>query len=167
MRPRNLRPVEAEFLDTAPFVAISHATIAAPVDEVFAAVSGDPATWTWFPGFSDRGRWLTPPPHGVGSRRQVHMAGVAYTETMLVWDEPKRWTFRLDTATVPLVRAMVEDYRFEPVPAGARSDATQLTWTFAVDPAAGLRPWFATPLADASLHRLCRRFSANLERRLR
>ncbi len=167
MRPCQFRPVEIDFVEQAPSVLTSTAVIAHPIVDVFSALSGDPATWTWFPGFSSRGRWLTPWPHGAGSIREVQMAGITYTETMLAWEEPDRWAFRVDTATVPLARALVEDYRLESVGAGTDAGkATRLRWIFAIEPPGVLRPWFSRPAAGGAMQRLCTRFAANLERRL-
>jgi hypothetical protein len=161
MRTRSLRPVTLEFLDAAPRVITSSAVVAHPVPVVFAAVTGDPATWTWFPGFSDRGRWLTEPPHGVGSTREVTMSGSVFTDTVLAWDEPTRWAFRVETATGPLLRALVEDYRFE-----ADGERTLVRWTFAADPSPLLGAVLASPAGPFGLQRLWGRAAANLERRL-
>ena len=44
-----LRPVGLEFLETAAHRFEFDAPLAAPPASVFAAISADPSTWTWFP----------------------------------------------------------------------------------------------------------------------
>ena len=159
---RAFRPVEVDFLANAPRLITSTGVVAAPREQVFAALSGDPASWTWFPGFSDRGLWLTDPPHGPGSRREVQMGGVRYRETILVWDEPERWAFRIDEATAPVAHALAEDYRLV-----ADGDQTVLHWTFCADGPLLFNTLLGSPLARPALGALWRRVCSNLEARLR
>jgi hypothetical protein len=136
----SLEAVDVSFFDRAPKVVRRDAYVAAPRDRVFAAVATDPAGWgRWFPGFSDDGRWETPPPHGIGSTRTVRAFGVRYRETILAWDEGERWAFRIDEVSAPLFKAFAEDYRFSDEGSG-----TRLSWTVAVRPGLGLR--LAAPL---------------------
>jgi carbon monoxide dehydrogenase subunit G len=153
-----LEAVDLSFFDSAPQVIHSHAHVAAPRDRVFAAVADDPAGWgRWFPGFSDDGRWETPSPHGVGSVRSVRSFRVRYRETILAWDDGRRWAFRLDEAGAPLFRAFAEDYRFADDGSG-----TRLSWTVAVRlrPGAGL----LGPLMPAGFGLLLRRAAKRLAR---
>jgi hypothetical protein len=96
---------------------------------VFAAISADPSTWGWFPGV-DEGSYEGDGAPGVGTRRWVHVGGVKYRETMLAWDEPRRWTYRVDETSAPVFAALLEDWVMEP----ADGDTTTLRWTFAFDP---------------------------------
>jgi hypothetical protein len=123
-----LEPVALDFLDAAPVRFHYTAPLPAPVADVFATISADPSTWTWFPGLADAG-YDSPPPFGVGTRRSVVMEGVTYRETLLAWDEPTRWAYRVDESSDASFRALAEDW----VMAGADRGST-LTWTFAVDP---------------------------------
>ena len=161
MRFRPFRQVEADFLANAPRMITSTSVIAAPREEVFAAISGDPSTWTWFPGFSDRGSWLSDPLQGAGSRREVHMGGVTYRETVLVWDAPHRWGFRVDEATAPIARALAEEYRLV-----ADGDQTVVHWTFCADVGAPLHALLGLRPAPPAMGLLWRKASANLEARL-
>jgi uncharacterized protein YndB with AHSA1/START domain len=156
----DLRPVGPEFLGTAPHRFTYRAVIGRPPERVFDAIAGDPARWgDWFPGFDHSGRWLTPEPHGDGSRRAVRMGGVAYEETILAWDRPRRFAFRLDRAAAPLAYALAEDYRVDAHPSGST-----LEWTFAVEPRRLLG--LTAALFDPVLSRLFRRIAANLDRKL-
>lgn len=125
-----MRAVDLDFLDTAPLEWTFEERVAAPQKDVFAAVSGDPNEWgRWFPGVA-AGGYEGEPPYGVGTKRWVRVAGMTYRETMLAWDEPSRWVFRLDHMPPPIAHAAIEEYTVE----SAGPDASSLRWTFAADP---------------------------------
>ncbi len=160
-----LRSVDLDFLVDAPVRFTYEVELPAPVEVVFAAISADPSTWTWFPGLAD-GRYASPPPHGVGTKRAIALEGTVYRETILAWDAPHRWAYRVDETTDPTFLALAEDWVITPAPdegsrAGARGgeparsepheghDAEErerrahkggsaLRWTFAVEPQAEL-----------------------------
>ncbi len=156
----DLRAVGPDFYDTAPCRVRHSAVVRRPPERLFDAIGRDPAGWgDWFPGFDHSGRWLTGDPPGEGSRRAVRMAGVTYEETILGWDPPYRFAFRVDRSAVPLAYALAEDYRIVEHPSGST-----LEWTFAMDPRPVLKPM--TRLFDPVLARMLRRMSANLERHL-
>src|SRR2546426_11486868 len=117
-----------DFLKTAPRRYEFSALVPAPRPVVFAAISADPSTWTWFPRLSGGG-YLSDPPHGVGSTREVRMSGITYRETMLAWDEPSRWAYRVDESSAPVGSALVEDWVLED-----RGDDTIVRWIFTIDP---------------------------------
>ncbi len=123
-----LRSVELDFLDTAPVRFDYEAALPAPPARVFAAISADPATWTWFPGLADA-RYESARPHGIGTKRSVVMNGVRYRETILAWDPPTRWAYRVDESSDATFAALAEDWVIEPGTNGA-----VLRWRFAVDP---------------------------------
>ncbi len=124
----HLEPVGLDFLSSAPVRFAYTAPLPAPADTVFAAISADPSTWTWFPGLTNA-RYESPAPHGVGTIRSVVMDGVTYRETLLAFDAPARWAYRVDESSDATFRALAEDW----VIADADGGCT-LTWTFAVDP---------------------------------
>jgi hypothetical protein len=124
-----LRAVELDFLDAAPHRFDYDEPIAAPQAAVFAAICADPSTWSWFPGV-DEGSYEGGGAPGVGTRRWVHVGGVKYRETMLAWDEPRRWAYRVDETSAPVFGALLEDWVMEPSAGGT----TTLRWTFAFDP---------------------------------
>ncbi len=123
-----LRTVGLEFLDAATVRFDYEATLPARVERVFAAISADPTTWTWFPGLADA-RYDSAPPHGVGTKRSVVMNGTRYRETILAWDPPVRWAYRVDESSDATFTALAEDWLIEPDANGA-----VLRWRFAVDP---------------------------------
>ncbi|OBK27696.1 hypothetical protein A5634_22270 [Mycobacterium asiaticum] len=123
--------VDLDYVDIAPTRLQFTACIGRPTGEVFAALAHDPANWgEFFPGFDRTGHYQTPAPYGVGSRRVARFTGIKFEETILAWDEGKRWAFRVDSTQAPLFRAAVEDYHFET----KGNNTTLLRWTFAYQP---------------------------------
>jgi hypothetical protein len=129
----DLRPESLEFVDTAPEVFVFDAVVKAPRPVVFEAISADPSSWTWFPGLS-RASYHGPGPHGLGSTREVHMAGTYYRETMIGWTAPSLWAYRVDASSAPIAHALVETW--ELLESGDDAQHTIVRWTFAVDPKA-------------------------------
>jgi uncharacterized protein YndB with AHSA1/START domain len=148
--------VGLDFLDSAPVRMEFSADIAAPRPDVFRALSADPSTWTWFPGLRS-GRYEGTP--GLGAIREVDMARTRYRETILAWDEPSRWTYRVDATSAPMARALVEDWVL-----ADRGGRTTVRWIFAIEPSALFR--LAQPLARPVMGALFRRAMRNLERTL-
>jgi carbon monoxide dehydrogenase subunit G len=152
-----LRPEGLEFVQTAPKRWMFEAIVDAPRERVFAAISADPSTWKdWFPGFS-KGGYVGKP--GLDCGRWVRVGGTTYRETMVAWDEPSRWTYRVDSSTVPLARALVEDWYLEEL-----GDRTVVRWTFAVEPAFWFRAM--TPFVVRVMARLFKRAMRNLSEEL-
>jgi hypothetical protein len=133
-----LRPVGLEFLDEAPVRLDFTAAVPADPAAVFDAISADPGAWTkWFPGFTGGG-YDADGPHGVGTTRRIHMGDTTYRETILAWDEPTRWAYRMDESTDDTFSALVEDWVVEPDGEGA-----VVRWAFAVDPRPDLADVFS------------------------
>ncbi len=156
---RKLRNEGLDFVERAPRRWDFEAAVAAAPDVVFDAIAADPSTWRWFPGFSDGG-YEGNGPHGVGSHRFVILSRTTYRETILAWDAPTRWAYRVDETPAPLAHALVEDWH---VSAGADSGSV-VRWTFAIDP----KPLFkiASPVASLVMGRLFRRAMRNLSETL-
>jgi hypothetical protein len=159
--PRPLQPVGPDFFEAAPYRTQRTVSLAAAPADVFAALADDPAGWgEWFPGFTRTGRYLTGPPHGVGAERAMRLGGAGLVETVIVREEPTRWAFRVSQGSMPLVRAMAEDYRLAETPGG-----TALTWTLALDVTG---PTFPTAAVVGSVAgTLVRVAAGRLERRLK
>ncbi len=88
--------VDLDFLNAAPARLDVTVHVGRPPSEVFAALAHNPAAWgEFFPGFDRTGRYHTPVPHGVDSRRTARFAGARFEETILAWDEGARWAFRV------------------------------------------------------------------------
>jgi carbon monoxide dehydrogenase subunit G len=123
-----LRPVDLEFEAKAEQVFRMQEQVAAPLERVWEAFA-DAMTWSrWFPGV-EWARYEGTGPAGVGSIRRSSVGGVQYEETMLVWDRPRRWAYRVDRSTAPVARAQLEITDFERSGSG-----TRVRWTLAVEP---------------------------------
>jgi uncharacterized protein YndB with AHSA1/START domain len=153
-----LRTVDLDFLETAPHRFVFEASIPASQKAVFAAISADPSTWTWWPGH-DGGQYETPPPHGVGSRREMHMGDSQFRETILAWDEPRRWAYRVDESADSLINALVEEWVVE-----GDADHSTVRWTFAVEPGSDMAG--AIPAAETMIGDMFQEAMANLSARL-
>jgi len=153
-----LRTVGLDFLDSAPHRFVFEADVAAPRADVFGAISADPSTWTWWPGH-DEGSYESPPPHGVGSRRHMRMGDSWYRETILAWDEPTRWAYRVDESADAVLEALVEEWIVE-----GDSEHSTLRWTFAVEPGADFAAGFAA--AKPMIGEMFEQAMKNLDARL-
>jgi hypothetical protein len=153
-----LRPVELEFARSAPHRFEYREPIAAPLDAVFAAICAHPSTWTWFAGVEE-GTYEGDGPAGVGTRRSVRVGGVKYRETILAWDAPRRWAYRVDETSAPLFAALLEDWVMEPADGG-----TILAWTFAFEPLAETAEMLvgAHDLIGSTFHDAARALDASL-----
>ena len=81
-------------------------------------------------------------------------------ETMLAWDEGRRWAYRIDRSTAPLAKAQLESTELEDCGAG-----TKVRWTLAIHPGLLLR--FTGPLFRRTVQRMLERAMRNLEARSR
>lgn len=54
----------------------------------------------------------------TGTGKAKRFLGITIEERVLAWDEGRRFAFRVERTSVPVSRAWVEDYRFEPYGAG-------------------------------------------------
>lgn len=124
-----------DFLDAAPLRLAHTATTRAPAKDVFEALSADVSTWgNWIDAVT-RGEYGGEGPYGVGTRRRVILTGgVAFHETVIAWDDPTRYAYRIDRTTVPGIRAQVEEWTLVETSAG-----TRVRWTMGVDAALPLR----------------------------
>ena len=158
--PWRLEPVGLDFFDTAPYRCVSTEVLHRRPEEIFEAVAEDVAGWgSWFPGFSHRGRYLSPPPHGVGAEREVWMTGIHFAETIIAWDPPERWAFTATEAGAPLAHSLAEAYHISP-----HSSYTVVQWTFAMDPKPALNRLL--PLGSKLLPMMFRRAMTNLSNHL-
>lgn len=159
-----LRAEPMEFVRTAPRRRSWSADLAAPPRQVFAALASDPDGWKgWFPNFTG-GAWLAEAPeggYGVGARREVRLVRpVVFHETIMAYEEPARWAYRVDASTVPMCNALIEEWVVE-----ERGTGSRVTWTFAADPklliSLTLRfaPFFMSSTFRRAMRRLDRRLT--------
>ncbi len=153
-----MRPVGLEFLDEAPL----RADIAVPTvlsrETVWAAFV-DPRTWvSWFPGVEEASYPDQTPPYGVGTIRTANVEGQRFEETILAWDEPTRWTYRIDRCTVPLAHAQVESTELSLADDGG----TLVRWILVADPLEGMAA--ARDILPGILEKKLAEALANLEK---
>ena len=154
----NLRPVTLDDLPGAPITITTDVDIVASRQRAFDLFSGDPARWGRFHTVLDNnGRWISETPDGIGSVRRIGNGRVEFIETILAKDNGKRWAFRVDKATLPMARAMIEDYVFEDAPNGCTLHWTAGIWP--IGPAA-----LARPVLTVALTRLIRQIAGGVER---
>ncbi|MFJ6751749.1 SRPBCC family protein [Streptomyces sp. NPDC091266] len=153
--PRRLRPVELDFLESAPLRLVFAAEISAPPEAVYAALADDVEGWSrWFTGVSGSA------PTDGGKGRDVRLTGgTRFIETVLAAEPDEHYAYRADTTNAPGLRALLEDWRLTPAGGG-----TRLRWTFAADGPAPFR--FALMLGRPGLGRAFRGSARALDRRL-
>ena len=108
---------DLSFTKTAPFMFENEAILDASPERVFEIIATGENQRTWFKDFVGI-RWTKPPPHGVGSERDVELKLLTVREHFLAWEPGKRLAFTIHKMTLPLVEAMVEDMVFEPLGEG-------------------------------------------------
>lgn len=128
--------------------------VALPPSEVFSAVTNPSEVGRWLPDIRSA-RWLTREPHGVGSVREVRLAAISVHERVLIWEPGERFVFTIVRASVPILRRMVEDYRFDPMPDGT----TRVRWAIAYQPRL-----LAKPLESIVAPRFARMFERATQR---
>ena len=102
-----LAPQPIEFADTAPVVAKAVGVIDGTIQEVWDAIV-DYERWpAWFTQLTDC-HATSDPPTGVGSTREVTIAGrVRVAEQFIAWEEPNVWAFTVTDAP-GVVSSLVE-----------------------------------------------------------
>lgn len=130
------RPVDAPFFDEAPFRLQDTFEIKQPAADVWAELTEDnPLSWCRILKGIE---WTAPRPFGLGTTRTARALGGAMVidEHFFRWEEGRRKSFYTLRSSLPLFRALAEDYLVEPT-----SDTTcRFTWTIAGDPNPLARP---------------------------
>jgi uncharacterized protein YndB with AHSA1/START domain len=123
------RPVDLDFLESAPLRLSFAGTLQAPPDAVFDAVARDvDALPRWYGAVAVAG-YGGPAPHGVGTKRRVKLVGgVAFHEEVIAWDAPHQYAYRIERTNVPGIHAMAERWALLET-----SKGTRLVWTIALD----------------------------------
>lgn len=129
-----LSPVGESFLTSAPHRTVHTMDLPVPAERVWEGLTNaTPLSWC---RMLTGGRYTSPAPHGVGTTREVGVAGgvLKLREQFFVWDETKmRHAFYVTHTSLPVFESFAEDYLVEPTPAGCR-----FTWTFALKAKRGL-----------------------------
>ncbi|MFI9645694.1 SRPBCC family protein [Streptomyces sp. NPDC052040] len=152
---RRLRPVEPDFLRTAPVRLVFTREIAAPPEQVFQALTEDVSGWSeWFPAV----RSIRPVDGGAG--REVRLAGGGrFRETVVAAVPHQVYAYRVDETNAPGLRALLEEWRLTPAGTG-----TRVQWTFTADGPGALR--FLLRRSRGGLGRAFKGAMTALDRRL-
>lgn len=144
-----LRAEDVSFVDRAPVVVRAETSVAASPAAVWPAFA-DASAWPgWFAGMKDA-HYTSPEPHGVGSTRYVHVLSLEVDETILAFDVGERFAFRVDSANLPFLDALVEVITLEPI-----GSTTRVVYRQALEPKLWLRPLM--PLLRRQMERGLRR----------
>ncbi|MEU0396883.1 SRPBCC family protein [Streptomyces sp. NPDC006208] len=152
---RRLRPVELDFVETAPLRLVFSAEVAASPTAVYSALADDVAAWpTWFTAVT------AARPTDGGSGREVRLrGGTVFAERIMAKEPGTRYAYRVDETNAPGLRALLEEWRMTPTATG-----TRVQWTFAADGPAPLRA--VLRLGRAGFGRAFKDAVRNLDRRL-
>ena len=147
--PFRLRNEDLSFVDRAPVVVRAEVSVPASPAAVWPAFADASAWPAWFAGMKDA-HYTSPAPYGVGSTRSVLVMSLRADETILAFDVGKLFAFRVDSANLPVLRALVEVVTLEPVSSG-----TRVVYRQALEP----KPWFRPllPLLRSQMERGLRR----------
>lgn len=129
-----VKPTDVGFADRSDRSFTWDFNVSAPASEAFEALTDPERFMRWFPDVR-RVAWVTPPPRGAGSLRDVALRGLTVREKVLVWEPGRRFSFTVVESSLPLLSRLVEDFRFSP----AGRD-TRVQWTIGYQPRLLLRP---------------------------
>lgn len=104
-------------------------------ERLFEILSTGEQQTIWAEGYV-RTLWHTPPPHGVGTVRDIVLKSLSVQERFLCWDYGKRFAFSADALTLPLARQLMEDIQFEAL----SPTRSRLVWNVYYTPVFWLRP---------------------------
>lgn len=111
---RRLRPVGADFVETAPVRLVFAREVAAAPEAVFRALAEDVSGWSeWFSSVT------LARPTADGTGREVRLrGGTRFEETVLIAEAPRIYAYRVDVTNAPGMRALVEEWRLTPMRPG-------------------------------------------------
>jgi len=107
-----------EWIDAAPIRVERSIDIAAPPSAVWARIA-DHVSWPeWFTTLDSV--QITGSPTGVGGGRRVTVNRLTMDEEFTVWDTDEHFAFAVITTKLPILAAMAESVRLEPIDVGCR-----------------------------------------------
>jgi len=140
------RPVDINFVNTAPVVIVNTVEINAPAESIFSVFEDEHAWPQWFDDIKSVD-WTTPKPYGIGTTRTVNLGALSVDEYFFLWEDNARFAFYFTQCSLPLFKALMEDYRLEEI----GNNKTRFTYTVAYEPALPLA--IAGPLGKLALKR--------------
>ncbi len=128
MKPITPKPLD--WISSAPVSVTRTRRIAAPSDQVWAAIADHEGWPAWFEPLTAVERLDAA--DGVGGHRRVHIRKVAVEEEFLAWEPGERFAFTVTHANMPGIKSMVEEVRL----VADGEHATTVSYTQAIQPAA-------------------------------
>ena len=114
----NLPVNPPEWIDAAPICVERSIDIAAPPHAVWVRIA-DHLSWPeWFAALDSV--QITGAPAGVGGGRRVTVNRMSMDEEFTVWDDDEHFAFAVIRTKLPILAAMAESVRLEPVGDGCR-----------------------------------------------
>jgi hypothetical protein len=131
-----LKPVDEQFLASAPQRQVAVFEIPQPAARVWEALTADD-TLNWCRAISGV-NWTSPRPFGEGTTRTVRtpLGALVLKEVYFRWEDGRRKSFYGSEATLPLFRRFAEDYLVEEV----SPTSCRFTWTVASEAPPAARP---------------------------
>ncbi len=151
---KKLAPQGLDFLESPPSAMDFEATMRCSAQELFEVLASAEKLSSWLEDFVGVD-WLTEPPRGAGSRREVRLKILTVHERFIVWEPGKRFAFTMEAMSLPLVSAMGEDMQI----AAIDDDHCKLTWRVAYEPT-----WFVKPFEALVRWNFGRLFKKSLDR---
>jgi uncharacterized protein YndB with AHSA1/START domain len=152
--PFALRPEDLSFPDRSLVRLAFSRIVPAPPERVF-DVLADHEAWTrWFVDFK-KASVTGEVREGVGMRRRVWVGPMVLDERFIAWERGRRFSFTMLASNLPILSAMVEDWRLAPVEGG-----TQVDYVVGFDlpgwvrPLKGILLWKFRPLFEKALPNL-------------
>ncbi len=134
-KPRPLRTVGADYLDSAPVHEALSQDLPVHADAAFRALE-DPASWPEFVGAINEVTWTSPEPYGVGTTRTVQGPGGVIHEEFWGWEDGRSMGFWFTAAAIPVFAAFAEEWRVETT----GDSSCRLTWRYAFETPRWARP---------------------------
>ncbi|MBF9068498.1 SRPBCC family protein [Streptacidiphilus fuscans] len=148
-----------EFLESAPVRVVAEERLTSGPDALFRELTDDASTWpSWF-GAIRRASYTGPPPYGVGAGRAVKLVGgIRFVESVLVWEEPRRFVYRIEETNLLGAHAWLEEWLLTP-----DGDGTSVRFTMAIEGHAMIE--LPTHAARSLVERSCRTAMHKLDAR--
>lgn len=152
--PFALRPEDLSFPDRAQVrLAFSRVVPALP-ERVFDVLADHEAWARWFVDFR-RASVTSAAREGLGTLRRVWVGPMVLDERFIAWERGRRFSFTMLEANLPILAAMVEDWRLAPDEGGTRVDyAVGLDLPGWIRPLKGILLWKFRPLFEEALPKL-------------
>ena len=152
--PFNLRPEDISFPDRALVRLAFSRVVPEPPERVFDVLADHDAWARWFVDFR-KASVTGETREGVGTERRVWVGPMVLDERFIAWERGRRFAFTMLRSNLPILAAMVEDWRLAPIEGGTRVDyVVGFDLPGWVRPLKGLLLWKFRPLFEKALPNL-------------